>query len=328
MENLMPNRYNKPIPFGWFALEYSAELAPGDVKSLHYFGRELVLFRTEAGEAVVLDAYCPHLGANLGHGGTVSGENIACPFHGWQFDNAGVCQSVPYATNMPPRVVDKSVIHSYPIVERNQVIWAWYHPENAAPSFDVDAIEEFSSPDYTDLDVFDWEIDTIVQEAGENGADVAHFMFVHSATEMPVGDVSMDGVRRLTKIKNKVPRINDQGDLAESGDDWEFIHVDSTNVGPGQTIQRISRAFEVIMLGTVTPIDEQRTHLRFAFTMPNTQTDMNKVLAEATRDNVVGGVEQDIPIWNNKKYVEDPILCDGDGPIAKYRKWFSQFYVG
>ena len=37
--------------------------------------------------------------------------------------------------------------------------------------------------------------------------------------------------------------------------------------------------------------------------------------------------EQDIPIWNHKTYVEDPILCDGDGPIAKYRKWFSQFYA-
>ena len=62
-------------------------------------------------------------------------------------------------------------------------------------------------------------------------------------------------------------------------------------------------------------------------TMPRSQTDMNQLLAEATRDNVVVGVGQDIPIWNNKCYVPDPILCDGDGPIAKYRKWFSQFYA-
>jgi hypothetical protein len=144
---------------------------------------------------------------------------------------------------------------------------------------------------------------------------------------MPVGDVSMDGVRRMTRIRNKVPRLTDAGELSTDKDDWEFIHVDSTNIGPGQTVQRISRAFEVIMLGTVTPIDDQRTHLRFAFTMPVAQSDMNKFLAEATRDNVVGGVEQDIPIWNNKRYVENPILCDGDGPIAKYRKWFRQFYA-
>ena len=82
----MATRYDKPIPFGWFALEYSSQLAIGDVQALSYFGRELVLFRTESGEARALDAFCPHLGAHLGHGGVVKGDRIACPFHGWQFD--------------------------------------------------------------------------------------------------------------------------------------------------------------------------------------------------------------------------------------------------
>jgi hypothetical protein len=39
-------------------------------------------------------------------------------------------------------------------------------------------------------------------------------------------------------------------------------------------------------------------------------------------------VGQDIPIWEHKIYLENPVLCDGDGPIAKYRKWFQQFYAG
>ncbi len=39
------------------------------------------------------------------------------------------------------------------------------------------------------------------------------------------------------------------------------------------------------------------------------------------------GLEADIPIWHHKKYVVDPILCDGDGAIMKYRKYFSQFYI-
>lgn len=323
----MAGRYTQPIPFGWYALAYSRDLQPGDVKPLKYFGRDLVMFRTESGAPKVLNAFCPHLGAHLGHGGLVHGENIACPFHGWQFDGDGYCQDVPYATNMPPKVKDRQTIASYPVLERNAMIWAWYHPDNIAPTFDVEEIAEIGAEDYTDIDVYDWEINTIVQETGENGADVAHFMYVHSAQEMPVGEVSMDGIKRHTRIKNKVPRINDTGEFDEGGD-WEFIHVDSTNVGPGQTIQRISRAFEVVMMGTITPIDDQNVHLRFTFTMPNSQTDMNKVLADATRDNVVGGVEQDIPIWQNKSYVEDPILCDGDGPIAKYRKWFRQFYAG
>ena len=63
------SRFPLPIPSGWFVLGYSDELAPGQVEAIHYFGRDLVLFRTEAGEAAVFDAFCPHLGAHLGHGG-------------------------------------------------------------------------------------------------------------------------------------------------------------------------------------------------------------------------------------------------------------------
>ncbi len=173
----MKKRYTQPIPFGWFALEYSDKLAAGEVKPLQYLNRELVLFRTESGAARVVDAYCPHLGAHLGHGGSVVGENIACPFHGWQFDGGGICREVPYAKNMPPKVVDKQSLGSYHVVEANQMIWVWYHPEGAEPSFEVEEIPELNSDDYQPIDVHEWTINTIVQEAGENGADVAHFMF-------------------------------------------------------------------------------------------------------------------------------------------------------
>ena len=80
-----PQRFPMPIPFGWFFVAYSDELAVGDVKPLHYFGRDLVLFRNESGQAGLLDAYCPHLGAHLGYGGEVQGDSIRCPFHAWAF---------------------------------------------------------------------------------------------------------------------------------------------------------------------------------------------------------------------------------------------------
>ena len=43
-------------------------------------------------------------------------------------------------------------------------------------------------------------------------------------------------------------------------------------------------------------------------------------------DGIANGVLDDMPIWDNKSYVANPILCDGDGPINKFRKWVSQFY--
>ena len=67
------------FPTGWFIVGFASELAPGQVKRAHYFGEELVIFRTASGQINVLDAYCQHLGANMGVGGTVEGEQIVCP---------------------------------------------------------------------------------------------------------------------------------------------------------------------------------------------------------------------------------------------------------
>lgn len=77
-----PYRYPfPPFPVGWFLVSYSDELAVGQVKPIKAMGHDLVLFRGEDGKARVLGAWCPHLGAHLGHGGTVVGNDIVCPFH-------------------------------------------------------------------------------------------------------------------------------------------------------------------------------------------------------------------------------------------------------
>jgi hypothetical protein len=61
-----------------------------------------------------------------------------------------------------------------------------------------------------------------------------------------------------------------------------------------------------------------------------------RIVAEKLYQHSIGAVEDeesagfeavDMIVWNNKKYRPKPILCDGDGPIAKWRKYFRQFYV-
>jgi phenylpropionate dioxygenase-like ring-hydroxylating dioxygenase large terminal subunit len=37
-------------PRGWFQVAWSDSIAPGEVKTLHYFGQELVAFRTKSGK--------------------------------------------------------------------------------------------------------------------------------------------------------------------------------------------------------------------------------------------------------------------------------------
>ena len=323
----MSNPYPLPIPFGWFVVGFSADLAVGEVKPISYFGREQVMFRTESGQAQVLDAYCPHLGAHLGHGGKVSGESIACPFHGWQFNGGGKCTAVPYAKNMPPKVAgDKQAIYAYPTVERNQMIWAWYHPERIAPTYEVEAIPEFEAVDWHLAERKEWTINVSIQEAAENGSDAAHFVYVHGTVDVPTGDTVFEGIRRTAQYVAKVPKLLEDGSFDPSGETAN-IYLTTTNNGPGMGHQRFTGALESVMVGTSTPITANRMVLRFAFVEPKQMSAGQQMMAAFAKNELCTQVEADMPIWEHKVYLESPTLCDGDGPIHQFRKWFRQFYA-
>jgi 3-ketosteroid 9alpha-monooxygenase subunit A len=36
---------------------------------------------------------------------------------------------------------------------------------------------------------------------------------------------------------------------------------------------------------------------------------------------------QDVHIWLNKAPVQNPLLCEEDGPVYQLRRWYEQFYV-
>ncbi len=316
-----------PMPFGWFGVSYSDELAISESRAIHYFNKELVLFRTEGGKAVVLDAYCPHLGAHLGHGinaehgegGRIQGETIVCPFHAWRFDEDGKCAEVPYAKNIPPKVKDKQCLYSYPVRELNQCIYIWYHPEKKEPDWEVIRIDELNdNEEWGVLDKYQWLAKTHIQEIGENGADPAHFKYVHGTASFPDTVISFDGHKRLGTFKAKM--TTPRGDINGC--------IDSVSNGPGQGFVRYTGICETVQLGNVTPINNELCEINFAFAQKkvNGETPKGGVQAAIIAD-ICKQLEEDMPIWEHKVYRRLPILCDGDGPIAKYRKWMQRFYV-
>ena len=85
-------------PTGWFQVAWSAELGEGDIHRMKYFNRDLIAWRSAAGQVTVMDAFCGHLGAHLGYGGHVAEERIVCPFHGWEWNAEGRNVRIPYET--------------------------------------------------------------------------------------------------------------------------------------------------------------------------------------------------------------------------------------
>ncbi len=323
----MSERLPMPMPFGWFCIGYADELAVGEVKNVHYFDRDMVLFRTENGELGLTDPFCPHLGAHLGHGGEVVGESIRCPFHHWSYDNKGFVTDVPYANQIPPKAQGKSCLKTYPVVEKSQIIWAWYHPDEIEPFFEVEDHPEVNDPDWVALDRYIWTFDSNPQEIAENGIDVAHFKYIHKMDAVPEGESTYEGHIRRSMAQGPRTVVDENGNESVI-----TSRVETVQNGAGQKWSLLKGVVERLLLVLVTPVNAQTVEMRFAFTHPH--YDENSAEYRACLqgiENTIGhisGVEPDIIVWHNKKHLREPLLCDGDGPIMQYRKYFAQFYVG
>ena len=77
-----------------------------------------------------------------------------------------------------------------------------------------------------------------------------------------------------------------------------------------------------------TPIDAEHSHVRWQFAVPKQADGSPTPIGVLFAREFVRQFGQDIPIWERKHYVARPVLCDGDGAIARFRSWASQFYAG
>ncbi|RAY16567.1 (2Fe-2S)-binding protein [Actinomadura craniellae] len=293
-------RFPFPVPNGWFIVATAAELAPGDLRPLHYFGRDLVLFRQADGTPRLVDAYCPHLGAHLAVGGRVDGDRIVCPFHGWAFDGeSGRCVDVPYdESDFIPR---RAALRAYPTVERNHLIWAWHHLEGGPPFYEVPEVPEFHDPGWSPIVVRDFEIATCCQEMAENNVDRAHFKYVHGTDAIPEEEFHVDGAYKRA--------VGNGGTFVREG------------FGLGLGVLRVQGY--TTFVSSTTPIDTDNVHVRWIFTSPQ---GLGPAAAEEAAEAFCGGISQDIPIWENKVYRDKPVLRPMEKDISEHRRWSLQFY--
>jgi phenylpropionate dioxygenase-like ring-hydroxylating dioxygenase large terminal subunit len=117
------------VPRGWYVAIASSSLAKGQVTSVTLCGQRVALFRGEDGKVRALDAFCAHMGTDLGIG-KVHGNTVACFFHHWRYDESGACIDIPCQKGdrkIPPH----ARVRPYATEERYGYVWVY--PEAEAP---------------------------------------------------------------------------------------------------------------------------------------------------------------------------------------------------
>lgn len=331
------------FPDGWFVIGLSRELSPEEVRPIRYFGRDLVLYRTAQGEARVIDAHCPHLGAHFGYGGKVRGETIRCPFHGWCFDGGGTCVEAPFASRIPKA----ARAHAWPVHEADGLIHLFHHARGAAP--------DWLPP--SRLDASWTPLETAVlpgrfhpQEIAENTIDATHAVPVHGFLEPnAIVDCQEDGpfwtARWTIKISAEYALAQVAGGEADLARPVKFA---GGAIGTHETamVQTMSLrccglgitevAHDLVMLGwpslvrfCVTPIGDGAVELRVVTSLRPPE-DADPVMVQNVSRHLLTftlhDARQDVEIFQHKRYLAHPAIAPSDGPVMRLRKWTRQFY--
>jgi phenylpropionate dioxygenase-like ring-hydroxylating dioxygenase large terminal subunit len=312
------------FPVGWFRVADAADLPPGAVRPLKVLGQDLVLTRGDDGVARAFDAHCPHLGAHLGVGGRMVDGALQCPFHGWRFDAGGDCVGAAGGRRTPA-----ARLRAWPTREWCGAILVHHDPEAARPTWELPAMPETESPDWTPFRPANrWVIRSHPQEFGENGMDIVHFPFLHSqqTAEIRSDELRAEGPLLFHRTFQRYAIFG----LARLWAPEVKGPLDITLVGPGCAVNRArvqaGIELEYTYLFFFTPLDGEHVEMRSLLSMRRVGSRLlewvllRKAMSEGART-----IEQDIPIWENKRYRERPLLSEADGPILAFRRWYRQF---
>ena len=315
---------------GWHCLGLAAPFLDGKPHAVEAFGTKLVVFADSAGEPHVLDAYCRHMGGDLSQG-SVKGDAVACPFHDWRWGGNGRCVGIPYAKRVPPRARTRSWIT---LVENRQ-LFVWHDPEGNPPPPEVaiPRVEGAFSDEWSN-----WTWDSVLIEGSncreiiDNVVDMAHFFYVHYAFPTYFKNIFEGHI--ATQNLNTRGRADIGAGSTYSGKD-NVARSEASYYGPSYMIDKLWNEYkgftiETVLINCHYPVTADSFVLQWGVIVRKppgiSDADADRLAAKFAKGTGVGFL-QDVEIWKNKTRIDNPLLCEEDGPVYQLRRWYEQFYV-
>ena len=262
-----------------------------------------MLFRTAGGQAGALEDCCCHRAAPLSLG-EVSGETLACGYHGLKFDVHGTCVAVPGQAEVP----SGAKVRSYPVAEKWNVVWIWMGDPAQADPAKIPDMPWLSDPKWT-ATPGRLHVKSNYQFIIDNLLDLTHVSYVHKNT--------LAGDPREATVPTKTERLNDgvrvgrwmldfappplfakAGNFTGNVDRWQFatwhppstvyLDVGCAKAGTGAPQGDRSQGISIWSSHLLTPETEHSSHYLFCFARDFGQGD------EADVEDAVRGLEGDL----------------------------------
>ncbi|XP_023233972.1 cholesterol 7-desaturase-like isoform X2 [Centruroides sculpturatus] len=325
------NKFPPAYPNGWIPLLESRDLSVGKCKPVTALGQQFVIFRGKTGKCFVLDAYCPHLGAHLGTDGKVHEDCIECPFHGWRFAGQdGSCVKIPYAEKIP----EVAKIKSWETIEQNGFIYVWHHAEGQPPLWKPPVIPEIENRLMFYKGRSEHILNCHIQEIMENAADSAHINCLHKfGITSRINLHPENSWKYFQCIISCHPVCEEtfycckyEGIITIKLFGISVMHTsyELQQIGPAIMSFQLKNLYGngIIVYGMI-PEGQVRVRLIRQYYTSSRFTGIRDYVICFFESYML---ERDIQIWNYKMYLKNPVYVSKEKAIAKYRKWYSQFY--
>ncbi len=308
----------------WYAILNSGEVPRGRAVCVTRMGEKLALWRSASGEVGCVHDRCAHRGASLG-AGSVHDGHIACPFHGFEYDESGRCQHIPANSASQP-VPERFQVGAYPVRDAHGVIWLWWGEVlGAYPPL----------PFFSDLDdsfsygtnIRHWPVH--YSRVVENQLDAMHLPFVHRSTIGRGGRTVVDGpVVKWVGDEMRVwvsNRVDDDGPALSARELPE-------PKGPARLLFRFPNVWQnrisddVRVVALFVPVDDENSLLYLRFYQRVVRVPLlrdlicyaampfNRLVAEQDRRVVATQRPLATSLHMNENLVQ------GDRPIVEYRR--------
>ena len=332
-------RPNQPLPSafpeGWYFVASRPALDKVKLIKRTWMGEDVVAWSDHTGTVCVAEAYCPHLGADLGPdaGGQIRNSRLVCPFHGFEYDTGGQCVATPFGP--PPKAARLRVFETREI---SGLIFAWWGAEGRPPQWHLPA-EEPDQEGWSRQHFWISRFPGHPQETTENSVDLVHLRHVHGYDSViRVEPLEVDGAflrsrfdfcrtRRIAKVGRLKLDVAANAHIYGLG--YSYVEIRERTIGLDMRMWILATPLdgEVIELSIVSqagPLKKPNRKIAgLAFLPVRWRAPIiNKFMAFYEKQDVL----QDIPIWSTKQYRSRPRLSRADGEIMRYRSYCAQFY--
>ena len=160
----------------WYVAAWDHELIDGKLLERTLLEQPVVLYKGDSGQAVALDNRCCHRGAKLSKG-RLEGDCVRCMYHGLKFAPSGKCVQIPGQDVVP----DKLGVRSYPVIERDHLVWIWMGDKALADESLIPDFPYLREPGWRGMPGY-MHYDANYLLIVDNLSDFAHLAFVHTKT--------------------------------------------------------------------------------------------------------------------------------------------------